>query len=460
MSQYKLMICEKPSVAQSIAAVIGATVKKDGYMEGNGYIVSWCIGHLVELADASVYNEKYAKWNYGDLPILPDTWQYAVPAAKKKQYNILASLMNEKRVDSIICATDAGREGELIFRLVYQQAGCKKNGGRLPPFERLWISSMEDNAIRAGFKNLKPGMDYDNLYASALCRSQADWLVGINATRLFSVLYGASLNVGRVQSPTLAMLVERDKQIKSFTKEKYWRVNINLGGVDAVFDNIKIKAKADNIAAICNNKQAVVSSIKSEKKSISPPRLFDLTSLQRETDRIYGYTAQQTLDCAQSLYEYNVSGKLTDKRFELMLAEYEQEQTDLEKSIIQLQAELDSFNADSARTDSFLSLIRKYTDFAELTPTMIGEFIEKIIVYEADRSSGEREQDVDIYLNFIGKFDVPIPEPTPEEIAAEEQARLDRARRREYQRRYREKQRRKEQDALNNPDNSVEQKTA
>ncbi|MDR1464276.1 MAG: DNA topoisomerase 3 [Oscillospiraceae bacterium] len=293
----KLVIAEKPSVALSIASVIGANTKQDGYMEGNGYLVSWCYGHLVELADAAAYNERYAKWVKDDLPILPELWQYAVTRDKKKQFDILAGLMKDKRVQSLVCATDAGREGELIFRLVYEKAGCKK------PFERLWISSMEDKAIKDGFDRLKPGADYDNLYASALCRSQADWLVGINATRLFSVLYGAVLTVGRVQSPTLAMLTERAAQIAGFKKEKYYKVHINPGDTDAVSENIKTKAEADKLRAACDKQQAVCRSVKTEKKTVNPPRLFDLTALQREANKIYGYTAQQTLDYAQSLYE-------------------------------------------------------------------------------------------------------------------------------------------------------------
>jgi len=277
--------------------VIGANEKKDGYHEGGGYLVSWCYGHLVEPADASVYDERFTKWSKDDLPIFPEPWQYTVTKDKKKQFDVLAGLMKDKRVKTLVCATDAGREGELIFRLVYEKTGCKKS------FERLWISSMEDAAIQGGFNSLKPGAEYDNLYASALCRSQADWLVGINATRLFSVLYGAPLTVGRVQSPTLAMLVERDGQIKDFKKEKYFKVHINPGGADAATENIKTKPEAETVQAACDKKQAVCRSLKTEKKTVNPPKLFDLTGLQREANKIYGYTAQQTLDYAQTLYE-------------------------------------------------------------------------------------------------------------------------------------------------------------
>ena len=293
----KLVIAEKPSVAISIAGVIGANKKQDGYYEGGGYLVSWCYGHLVEPANADAYDEKYRKWAIADLPILPEPWQYEVTADKKKQFKVLAGLMKDKRVDSLVCATDAGREGELIFRLVYLQAGCKK------PFERLWISSMEDAAIRDGFANLKPGTEYDNLFASALSRAQADWIVGINASRLFSCLYGASLNVGRVQSPTLAMMVQRAGEIQDFKKEKYYHVHINPGGADATGERIKTKKEADAMQAACDKKQAVLSSLATEQKTVNPPKLFDLTSLQREANRLYGYTAQQTLDYAQALYE-------------------------------------------------------------------------------------------------------------------------------------------------------------
>jgi len=297
MISHRLVIAEKPSVAQSIASVLGATQKQDGYMEGNGYLVSWCVGHLVELVHADQYDEKYAKWRYSDLPIIPDDWKYTVANGKQKQFKILKDLMHDDRVSSIVCATDAGREGELIFRFVYHQAHCNK------PIERLWISSMEDSAIAKGFENLKSGQEYENLYASALCRAQADWLVGINATRLFSVLYNATLNVGRVQSPTLAMLVQRHLQIVNFQKEKYFHAHIDCDGIDAISGKIKERSEAEHIQTACHRGQAVVTAITNEQKTVNPPKLYDLTTLQREANRLYGFTAQQTLDYTQSLYE-------------------------------------------------------------------------------------------------------------------------------------------------------------
>lgn len=293
----QLVIAEKPSVARSIAAVIGAEKKQDGYMEGGGYLVSWCIGHLVSLADAGAYDERFKKWSYDDLPILPQEWQYIIPAEKKKQFEILRSLMERPDVESLVCATDAGREGELIFRFVYQMAGCKK------PFKRLWISSMEDAAIQDGFAHLKPGADYDSLYQSALCRAQADWLVGINATRLFSILYHKTLTVGRVQTPTLKMLVDRESQIGNFKKEKYHVVHIAAGGMEADSRRIFNLGEADNLKAACSGAQAVCVSVAREKKTEQPPRLYDLTTLQREANRLFGFTAKQTLDYAQQLYE-------------------------------------------------------------------------------------------------------------------------------------------------------------
>ena len=377
---YQLVIAEKPSVARSIAGVIGADKKQDGYMEGNGYLVSWCIGHLVSLADAGTYDERFKKWRYDDLPILPQEWQYIIPDDKKKQFDTLRSLMERPDVTGLVCATDAGREGELIFRFVYRMAGCKK------PFQRLWISSMEDAAIKDGFAHLKPGTDYDNLYQSALCRAQADWLVGINATRLFSILYHKTLTVGRVQTPTLKMLVDREAKISSFQKEKYhivqiaaggmeaasermgnaddakalkaacetaqadWLVGINAtrlfsilyhktltvgrvqtptlkmlvdreakissfqkekyhivqiaaGGMEAASERMGNADDAKALKAACETAQAVCVSVTREKKTEQPPRLYDLTTLQREANRLFGFTAKQTLDYAQQLYE-------------------------------------------------------------------------------------------------------------------------------------------------------------
>ena len=293
----KLVIAEKPSVAMSLAAVLGANEKKDGYLEGGSYLVSWCVGHLLELAQPEAYGEQYAKWRYGDLPILPEEWKYEVPKDKKKQLDLLCRLMKDKRVESVVCATDAGREGELIFRLVYEHAGCKK------PMERLWISSMEDAAIRDGFEHLRPGSDYDKLYDAALCRAGADWLVGINATRLFSVLYGVTLNVGRVMSPTLALLVQREADIQAFTSKPFYVPEITCGGFTASGEKLSGKDEAEKIRMDCDGQNATVLSMEKQVKTVQPPRLYDLTTLQRECNRIYGYTAQQTLDYVQSLYE-------------------------------------------------------------------------------------------------------------------------------------------------------------
>ena len=293
----QLVIAEKPSVARSIAAVIGADEKQNGYWQGGGYLVSWCIGHLVSFAEAGQYDEKYCKWRYEDLPILPQPWQFIVPDEKKQQFEVLRALLNRPDVDSVTAATDAGREGELIFRFVYQMAGCTK------PVKRLWISSMEDAAIREGFANLCPDSDYDALYQSALCRAKADWLVGINATRLFSVLYHKTLTVGRVQTPTLKMLVDRDAKILRFQKEKYYTVGIQSGSLKADSGRIASMDEANTLKSTCAGTSAICSSVKREKKTEQPPKLYDLTALQREANRLFGFTAKQTLDYAQQLYE-------------------------------------------------------------------------------------------------------------------------------------------------------------
>lgn len=294
----ELVIAEKPSVAQSIAAVLGATQRKDGYLEGNEYLVSWCVGHLVELAQPESYEEAWKKWSYESLPIIPQEWQHEVKSDTKAQYQILKKLMHDDRVDAVVCATDVGREGELIFRLTYNMAGCRK------PMKRLWISSMEESAIRDGFHNLRPGSDYDNLYHSALCRQESDWLVGINGTRLFTVLYGGkALKVGRVQTPTLAMLVDRESKIMNFKKEAYYMVHIMGNGLDAVSEHISDKTEADRIAETCENGQALVTSVVKEEKWVAPPKLYDLTTLQRDANRLFCFTAKQTLEYTQSLYE-------------------------------------------------------------------------------------------------------------------------------------------------------------
>ena len=304
----KLVLAEKPSVAQNIAKVLGATKRKDGYIEGNGYIVSWCVGHLVELVPPETYNAKYSKWTYNDLPIFPRDWQYKVSSGTKKQFGILKKLMEREDVASLVCATDAGREGELIFRLVYHKAGCRK------PFERLWISSMEDTAIKEGFENLRPGTKYDALYEAALCRERADWIVGINATRLFSTLYRQTLNVGRVMTPTLAMVVIREVAIAAFKSEPFYTVQIELDEFTASSERYKKKHEAEVVSKSCS----VATVIKAERKEKSekPPALYDLTSLQRDANRMLGYTAQQTLDYTQNLYEKKlVTYPRTDSRF-------------------------------------------------------------------------------------------------------------------------------------------------
>lgn len=298
MMQHKLVIAEKPSVARSIAGVIGAGEKKDGYLEGNGYLVSWCVGHLVELAQPETYGEQWKKWTYESLPIIPEHWEYQIKEETKDQYEVLRRLLHDSRVSAVVCATDAGREGELIFRLVYHMAGCKK------PVERLWISSMEESAIRDGFAHLKPGQEYENLYRSALCRQEADWLVGMNGTRLFTVLYGGKvLKVGRVQTPTLAMLVEREMQIMNFKKEPYFVAHILCGDMDAAAERVKMRDEAERITKDCRNGQASVLSVVKEEKSVLPPKLYDLTMLQRDANRFFGFTAKQTLEYTQSLYE-------------------------------------------------------------------------------------------------------------------------------------------------------------
>lgn len=306
----QLVIAEKPSVAQSIAKILGATSRKDGYTEGNGYIVSWCVGHLVELAPADSYDEKYAKWRYGDLPILPDLWQYQVSDNTKKQFAVLKKLMGDSQVDTVICATDAGREGELIFRLVYNKAGCKK------PIKRLWISSLEDTAIKKGFENLKDGKEYENLYGAALCRAKADWIVGINATRLFSVLYGQTLNIGRVMSPTLSMICERDAAISVFKPEPFYTVELTCNGFSMIGEKHKDKAQAVAILQACDGQSVTIDSVEQKEKTEKPPKLYDLTTLQREANKLLGFTAEQTLSYAQSLYEKKyITYPRTDSRF-------------------------------------------------------------------------------------------------------------------------------------------------
>lgn len=355
----KLIITEKPSVAQSIAKVLSATKRCNGYLEGNGYLVSWCIGHLVELAPPDHYDERYKKWKKEDLPILPANWRYTVSSGTKKQFNILKELMNRDDVDSLICATDAGREGELIFRLVYHQCRCRK------PFERLWISSMEDSAIRDGFRHLKSGTEYDALYEAALCRERSDWIVGINATRLFSVLYGNTLNVGRVMSPTLALTVMREAAIAAFISEPFYTVKIQMDGFTASSERIKSKEEAEKLTADCQEASAAVTKVERKNRKEKPPLLYDLTTLQREANKIMGYTAQQTLDYTQSLYEKKmVTYPRTDSRY------LTEDMAAMIPELVQKTAKKFSFSDEAVpvRTDQVINN-KKVTDHHAIIPT-------------------------------------------------------------------------------------------
>ena len=306
----QLVIAEKPSVAQSLSRILGVTTRKDGYLEGKKYIVSWCFGHLAGLADASVYDERYAKWKREDLPILPCPFRFEISPDKRDQFSILKELMNRENVTEVINACDAGREGELIFRSVYYLADCQK------PMKRLWISSMEDEAIRDGFQNLRPGSDFDGLYKSALCRAKADWLVGINATRYFSLLYGTKLNVGRVMSPTLSLLVQRESEISAFVPEDFFTVNLDFPDFTVSSKKFPDRSEAQQLAKKCQNQNAVVSAIRHCEKEEKSPALYDLTTLQRDANRLLGYTAQQTLDYLQALYEKKLcTYPRTDSRY-------------------------------------------------------------------------------------------------------------------------------------------------
>ena len=307
-----MIVTEKPSVAMAYAKVLGAHGRQDGYLEGSGYLISWCVGHLVELAPPSAYGERYVKWNIADLPILPEKWQYLVSASTKKQFSVLKKLLHRADVETVVNSCDAGREGELIFRLVYEQAGCRK------PVSRLWLSSMEDNAIREGFANLKPSTEYDALYQAALCRERADWMVGINCSRLFSCLYGRPLAVGRVMTPTLAMTVEREAAIAAFVPEKFYTVALELtSGFVALSRRISEKADAEKLLAECRKEMvSTIQKITRKEKAENPPPLYDLTTLQRDANRLLGFTAQQTLNYAQSLYEKKlITYPRTDSRF-------------------------------------------------------------------------------------------------------------------------------------------------
>ena len=306
----RLVIAEKPSVGKAIAAVLGAHGREDGCFIGNGTIVSWCFGHLAELAAADTYDEKYGKWRCEDLPILPQPWRYSISEDKRRQFDLLRELMRSDEVSEVINACDAGREGELIFRTVYALSGCTK------PMKRLWISSMEDEAIREGFDNLRPGSEYDALYEAALCRSRADWLVGINATRLFSVLYHRTLNVGRVMSPTLALIVQREAEIKAFTPVPFYTVDLTAEGFEAASERFLEKGKAEGLQKLCKGASATVTGVERKEKTEKAPALYDLTSLQRDANRLLGYTAQQTLDYLQALYEKKLcTYPRTDSRY-------------------------------------------------------------------------------------------------------------------------------------------------
>ena len=306
---YNLVIAEKPSVAQAIARVLGADNRMKGYLTGNGYMVSWCVGHLVELVAADQYDPKYKKWRAEDLPIFPAEWKYEITESSRAQYMILRKLLNSPEVDTVICATDAGREGELIFRLVYAQSQCMK------PVKRLWISSLEEQAIQDGFADLRDGHDYDNLYRAALCRSHADWLVGINASRLYSLMYNQSLSIGRVQTPTLALIVNREDAIKSFEVKTFYTVQLSIGFI-AQSERIADRAVAEAVRAACHAQAVTVTNIRKKTYRDKPPKLFDLTTLQRDANRLFGFTAQQTLDYAQSLYEHQlITYPRTDSRY-------------------------------------------------------------------------------------------------------------------------------------------------
>lgn len=354
----KLIIAEKPSVGMSIASAVGAKSSHDGYIEGGNYIVTWCVGHLAAMANAEVYDEKYAKWRYDDLPIVPQKWEYVPEKDKAKQFEVIRELMNRDDVDEIINACDAGREGELIFRTVYYLAGCTKT------MKRLWISSMEDEAVREGMKNLRPGSEYDGLYRSALCRSRADWLVGINTTRLFSILYHRKLNVGRVVSPTLSLIVQRECDIDAFKPEPFYTVQLNCDNFTALSERFKDRNEAEQVLNSCANHTVTVKSTERKEKSERPPLLFDLTTLQRTANRELGYMSQQTLDYLQSLYEKKLcTYPRTDSRY-------------LTDDMVSLIPELVRISADICKAEQPVTMntticnSQKVTDHHAIVPTV------------------------------------------------------------------------------------------
>jgi DNA topoisomerase-3 len=397
MSQNKLVLAEKPSVGKSLADVLGAKSKKDGYYEGNGYIISWCIGHLLGLADPKDYDEKYEKWRKEDLPILPQEWKYTASSKTRAQLKVLKDLLKRADVETVINACDSGREGELIFRLVYEHCKCKK------PIQRLWISSMEESAIRDGFNNLRDGADYDNLYHAALCRQQADWTVGMNFSRLYGCLYNIlGCSIGRVQTPTLVMICDRETRINSFVKEPFYTVEVDGLGFTAAGERIKNKTDADSIVAKINGKTAVIDSVYKHEKTNAPPKLYDLTTLQREANRLFGYSAKQTLEYAQNLYEKKIlSYPRTDSRF---LTE------DMQNGLTSLAASVGSYIPALANlTDcNFAQVINnsKVTDHHAIIPTMEAAKI------NLDSASGEKNILMMVASRFLSAI-------SPKQIYAE-----------------------------------------
>ncbi len=402
MPMLKLVIAEKPSVAVSIANVIGADKKCKGYREGNGYIVSWCIGHLAELCYPESYDERYAKWYMDDLPIVPDVWKYRLDGKKKEQFNILKTLMNRSDVSEVINACDAGREGERIFRTVYRITGCRK------PMKRLWISSLEDEAIREGFKNLKPGKEYDSLYDAAECRAKADWLVGMNISRLLTLAYGKTYRAGRVLSPTLAFITERQDEINSFKPESFYTVELKDENISLVSDKFKTKEEAEALKQKCLNEPVVFESAVSEEHREKAPKLYDLTSLQRDANRIYGFTAQQTLDYTQSLYERKLC---TYVRTDSMYLTDDMEET-AEKlfppcsSVLKIVSDLNRLNAsvlcDSGKVSDHHAIIPTVSiDGYDLTSLTQGE---KKIIFLVMKRLLEAASDDYIYETVTYKF--------------------------------------------------------
>lgn len=371
-----LVIAEKPSVSQALAKVLGADRKEDGYLSGPDCVVSWCLGHLAEYAPPETYDSRYQKWNFADLPILPEDWQLTVKQEKKGQYTVLKKLLNRKDLEYVINACDAGREGELIFRRVYELSGSRL------PVKRLWISSMEEKAIREGLTHLKEGSVYANVCAASVCRAKADWLIGINATRAFTTKYHKRMTVGRVQTPTLAMLVDRQEKIQQFVKETYYRVALEKDGFCAVSEDIKEKAEAVALAEKCRGKAAVISHMETTRKRISPPKLYDLTTLQREANRVFGYTAQETLKELQELYEAKL---VTYPRTDSQYLTEDMEQTALE--IVELLSEQFPFLADIAVGKDTGRIIsnQKVSDHHALLPT------KEAFRQEAQKLSGKQK---------------------------------------------------------------------